>query len=206
MEKNNFLKALELGVDINHYLLMVYINNKDTAFLWDNPKIRAWRSALDRKGFIVETNGEYYLTDKGIEILKSFTEEKIEAVVVVDSNPIEVAAENILKEVKQVLKDRIGMERMINPSGKPYLCSKRDLTKRLLDFMQKFKFSDLDKIKQAILDYTHDILDTKLKSPRTLLFFIYKNDVKQGLISDMEGYIETAGEREKRKSKKDVFG
>ena len=75
-----------------------------------------------------------------------------------------------------------------------YNYSVKDLKKRILEYITKFKNSNFTLIKKAIIEYTEDILEGKINYPRTIKYFIWKEIVENGkskIISDMNIYIET---------------
>ena len=76
-------------------------------------------------------------------------------------------------------------------------------------FAQSMNINELKSLftaKKAILEYTSDILENKIKYPRRMVYFIYKQDDIKGLISDMQGYMESLGEDDKKEiSKKEFF-
>lgn len=196
MNKELLLKLLQNGIEISHFVILQLIaTEKDLDVLWTNVKIKSYREALIRKGYIVKLKDEYYLTDKGSQIYNNCKYKK-EILIEEIKNPIEEITKSILNICKSKIKEKTGKERYILPTGTNYLPSQKELEERLLKFCQKFKNNDFEKIKKAIFAYTEEILELKLKYPRKMKYFIYKEDDKQGLISDMLAYMETVEEKE----------
>lgn len=197
MNKELLLEIIKNNIDIGHYVVLDLISKeKNLEEIWKNTKFRSYREALIRKNIIYEIKGEYYLSDKGIDILnkcRGFQEPVFDLKKI--DNQLEIKSEEILQEVKDLLERKTGKRRLDLPKIGAFLCSKRDFQKRLQEFCQKFNQSNLADIKQAILDYTQDLLDNKVPYPRKLINFIYKDDPNKGLISDMETYMESITEK-----------
>lgn len=197
MDKQLILKILANGVEISHFAVLHNIAiEPDLRELWADVKFRGYRDALIRKGMVGEANGEFVLTERGKEVYTKCVEGQIvtaPTTAVITNDPIADLATEILAELKVKIKAATGKPNMILKSGYPYLPSQRDLTARLIMFCQKFQTNDYLSIKRAIFAYTDDILSGKLKSPRKLIFFLYK-DLDNGLVSDIQAYIENLPE------------
>jgi hypothetical protein len=210
MNKEKLISTLTKNLDVGHYVLMdIIVKEKDISELWSFLKIRGWREALIRKSLIEEIDSEYFLTDRGKLVYKELNGIEEKEVEIVFDDKFESLCKEIIDEVNMKILIRTSQKRLVLKSGKIFNCDVKQLQKRLRDYSVKFKNSNFDNIKRAILNYTDDILDSKISFPRTILYFIWKEveqDGKRVIISDMETYIETLEEKEKIIDKTKLFG
>ncbi len=195
MNKEKLLNILGKNLDVGHYALMdIIVKEKDIGDLWQSLKIRGWREALVRKGFIQEVNNNYFLTETGKGLYKELSgivEKEYEINLDTD---LETIVKDIVHEVNLKILDKTGQKRLVLKSGKVFNCGVKELQKRLTDYANKFKSSNFEGAKQAILSYADDVLNDKITYPRTILYFVWKEVKENGktvLISDMQTYIET---------------
>jgi len=200
IKKELLLKILNKNLDIGNYILIDMIARKeDLSDLWGILKIRGWREALIRKGIIQEIEDSYILTDYGESLYNSLLDiEKVENdtenIDKSDELNIDIICNEIVKEVNLLIFNKTGKNRLRLKSGMIYNYSVKDLKKRILEYITKFKNSNFTLIKKAIIEYTEDILEGKINYPRTIKYFIWKEIVENGkskIISDMNIYIET---------------
>lgn len=200
IKKELLLKILSKNLDIGNYILIDMIARKeDLSDLWGILKIRGWREALIRKGIIQEIEDSYILTDYGESLYNSLLDiEKVEndteTIDKSDELNIDIICNEIVKEVNLLIFNKTGKNRLRLKSGMIYNYSVKDLKKRILEYITKFKNSNFTLIKKAIIEYTEDILEGKINYPRTIKYFIWKEIVENGkskIISDMNIYIET---------------
>lgn len=200
IKKELLLKILSKNLDIGNYILIDMIARKeDLSDLWGILKIRGWREALIRKGIIQEIEDSYILTDYGESLYNSLLDiEKVENdtenIDKSDELNIDIICNEIVKEVNLLIFNKTGKNRLRLKSGMIYNYSVKDLKKRILEYITKFKNSNFTLIKKAIIEYTEDILEGKINYPRTIKYFIWKEIVENGkskIISDMNIYIET---------------
>lgn len=189
MTKELLLKLIQNKVDISHFIILQLISKyNELDEIWQDIKVRGYREALIRKGLIYEVNNQYFLSDKGIEILNLSIDEKLPEVNI--ENPIQELSKEILTICKSMIKEKTGKENFrVNKFS--FLLSERDLSNRLVNFCRKFNTNDFYTIKKAIFAYLKDVLDNEVAYPRILQYFIYKEDEKKGLISDLLVYMET---------------
>lgn len=214
MNKERLINILSKNLDVGHYALMdIIVKEKNINDLWQSLKVRGWREALIRKGFIQEVNNEYFLTDSGKAIYKELSgivEKEVDISELNLDNKIEEICKEIITQINWKILERTGQKRMVLKSGKVFNCSVKELQKRLTDFSNKFKNSNFDEMKRAILNYTDDILNNKIGFPRALVYFIWKDvkgdDGKMKTISDMLTYMETLTTEEKIIDKSKLFG
>ena len=214
MNKEKLITTLNKNLDVGHYVLMdIIVKEKDIGDLWQSLKIRGWREALIRKNLIHEVNNEYYLTDNGKDVyseLNGIVEEEFIPNISILSNGLDTLCKEIVDEVNMKILQKTGTKRMSLKSGKVYNCSVKELQKRLLEFADKFKNSNFEQAKRAILSYTDDVLEGKVGWARTILYFIWKEikgeNGKIKTISDMQTYIETLTDKPQIIDKSKLFG
>ena len=178
IKKELLLKILNKNLDIGNYILIDMIARKeDLSDLWGILKIRGWREALIRKGIIQEIEDSYILTDYGESLYNSLLDiEKVEndteTIDKSDELNIDIICNEIVKEVNLLIFNKTGKNRLRLKSGMIYNYSVKDLKKRILEYITKFKNSNFTLIKKAIIEYTEDILEGKINYPRTIKYFI----------------------------------
>ena len=199
MNKEQLKKVFANDLDIGHYVVMKYIQGKyDINDLWQIQKIRGWREALVRKNLLSEINGEFVLSDKANTILADIDASFIISVVAVDNEEDDVTPETpfvdfctqLHEKIQKKIFELTQKKHHTNPSGKALNSSLKELTDRLISFFKKFGNVKYDLIEKAILKYTADAVNRKMKYPVRILFFIWKADNNNFITSEMLNYIE----------------
>lgn len=197
MNKEQLKKVFANDLDIGHYFVMKYIQAKDNINdLWQIQKIRGWREALIRKNLLSEINGEFVLSDKANIILTDI-DSSIISIVSVDDNEDDIVPETPFVDFCAQLHEKIQnkifeltkKKHHTNPSGKALNSSLKELTERLIGFFKKFGNVKYELIEKAVLKYTVDAINRKMKYPIRLIFFIW-NEKNGSVTSEMLQYIE----------------
>lgn len=212
MNKEQLKKVFANDIDLGHYFVMKYIQNKmDINDLWQIQKVRGWREALIRKNMLSEINGEFVLSDKANIIMADIDESAGIIIQIVDADDDDVIPETPFVDFCEKLHEKIQnkifeltkKKHHTNPSGKPLNSSLKELTDRLISFFKKFGNVKYELIEKAVLKYTADAVNRKMKYPVRLIFFIW-NEKNGSVTSEMlqyideikdEGYAEETGER-----------
>ena len=222
MNKEQLKKVFTNDLDIGHYVVMKYIQAKEKLDdLWQIQKVRGWREALMRKNLLSEINGEFVLSDKANTILADIDASFIISIIAVDDDeeddvtpetPFVDFCTQLHEKIQKKIFELTQKKHHTNPSGKALNSSLKELTDRLISFFKKFGNVKYDLIERAILKYTADAVNRKMKYPVRILFFIWKED-KGTTISEMlqyideiqdDGYTEESTER-KTVNTKDLF-
>ena len=196
MNKEQLKKVFANDIDLGHYFVMKYIQAKDNINdLWQIQKVRGWREALMRKNLLSEINGEFVLSDKANIILTDIDSSIISIVSVDDEDDVvpETPFVDFCTQLHEKIQSKIfeltKKKHHTNPSGKALNSSLKELTERLISFFKKFGNVKYELVEKAILKYTADAVNRKMKYPVRILFFIWKED-KGTTISEMLQYIE----------------
>lgn len=222
MNKEQLKKVFASDIDIGHYFVMKYIQNKlDINDLWQIQKVRGWREALIRKNMLSEINGEFVLSDKANKIMLDIDElggviKQIaiddEGDDVIPETPFVDFCAQLHTKIQAKIFELTKKKHHTNPSGKALNSSLKELTDRLISFFKKFGNVKYELIEKAILKYTADAINRKMKYPVRLIFFIW-NEKNGSVTSEMlqyidemedDGYTEESTER-KVINKKDLF-
>lgn len=198
MNKEQLKKVFANDLDIGHYVVMKYIQAKEKLDdLWQIQKVRGWREALMRKNLLSEINGEFVLSDKANTILVDIDASFIISIVAVDDEddiipetPFVDFCTQLHEKIQKKIFELTQKKHHTNPSGKALNSSLKELTDRLISFFKKFGNVKYDLIEKAILKYTADAVNRKMKYPIRILFFIWKSDNNNFITSEMLNYIE----------------
>lgn len=213
-------KVLNSELNLGHYHVLSLIHCKNDIET-ENQLINGWINALHKRGLIVSINDNYELTEKGKEELiniigktefiqtnKEFlkdnkifsitkTDQKISSVTcIVKQQTLEQFAEQLHVKITAKIKELTNKNNIRNTSGKMLHSNSADFKNRLESFFKKYKKvnAPYDKIERVLLKYTEDVCTGERKFAPTILYYIWKQNEKDGLISEMLGAIENLGD------------
>ena len=186
MKIEEFIEFKNNNINIEHVLIQQYISEGWETKLYGN--VHCFNLIQDMIGLGILKENE-----KGkISVLKSLTNTKSEDWI-----------EKLHEDIKNVVKKKTGKSQYINGSGKSLVPSLVMLRNRLEVFIKKLGFDDKEKISKAILKYTEEVVSGKNKYALTLEYFIYKNQVGNGLVSELANRMENLDEE--KSANVDVF-
>jgi len=186
MKIEEFIEFKNNNINIEHVLIQQYISEGWETKLYGN--VHCFNLIQDMIGLGILKENE-----KGkISVLKSLTNTKSEDWI-----------EKLHEDIKNVVKKKTGKSQNINGSGKSLVPSLVMLRNRLEVFIKKLGFDDKEKISKAILKYTEEVVSGKNKYALTLEYFIYKNQVGNGLVSELANRMENLDEE--KSANVDVF-
>ena len=156
-----------------------------------------------------EINAEFVLSDKANIIMADIDESAgiIIQIVDADDDVPETPFVDFCAQLHTKIQDKIfeltNKKHHTNPSGKALNSSLKELTDRFISFFKKFGNVKYELIEKAVLKYTADAVNRKMKYPVRIIFFIW-NEKNGSVTSEMlqyideikdEGYTEETGKR-----------
>lgn len=177
LNKEQFLKVLELGIDCNQYLVLYFLySDVDISDLNTNIRVSSILQTLKRKNYADEN---LKITELGKKVINDIYPKK-EEVKVVNTNNYWMET---YSSIENIIKKYTGKTQIMNPSGKYLKPNYIIFETRITEFIKKFKISpeNYPDIRRALELYVKDVCLKKIKYPVALIYFIYnlKNNTIQ---------------------------
>lgn len=180
------------SIDIKHYcLLRIFNENTDMTEILTNYKVRGLVEAMSKKGYLTNIgNDKFQISNSGMNLISNtlYISSTTE-VSSTDKNEYIFWLEETHKQMEDIIFNSTGRRKYLNPSGKYYNCSIKELDERIQAFFKKFKDISMENIRNAILKYTAAVVNKSIPYPVRLIFFIW-NTKNNTLESELINWID----------------
>lgn len=187
-------EILKQKIDLNHYILLTMIYHKEPIEKLENSKVQGWVKMMIMKGLVEENKGQYLLSDKGLQLIKSVglveivvkQEQKIVLTDLVKSTPSGYDYEGLQKRLKEELKRLTGNSQFflkVQGNVFPYLPGVTDLKNKLEKFKSTYKLNDMSKIEKCLMRHL------TVRNQKMIYYIMReRGDAKSDLASDYENF------------------
>lgn len=188
-------EILKQGVDMNHYIILTMIYQKQPIHTINNVKIQGWLKMMIMKNLIAEKSGEYFLTEKGLETIKKVglteilvkVEDKLKITDLMKTTSYDYDA--LHKRLKEKLKEITGSSQYflkVQGGMYPYLPGATDLKNKIEKFKLVYKLNDMQRIEQCLMQHL------TIRNQKLIYYIIReRGDAKSDLASDYENFSDT---------------
>lgn len=184
-------EILRNKVDLNHFIILTMIYQKQPVETLQNVKVQGWLKMMMMKQLISQENGKYLVTEEGLKIIKNVglteivvkAEEKLKLTDLMKTNTV-YDYDALHKRLKEELKKLTGNSQYflkVQGNTFPYIPGVTDLRQKLEKFKMVYKLTDMDKIERCLMRHL------SIRNQKMIYYIMReRGDAKSDLAGDYE--------------------